>query len=320
MFEPLVFFTFALFASSQVSNKILVTVIAPALLVGLRMFFGGALLQIYNSFIAGYKIPWKQVKEHLLVFLFITLATTVIPSILKAYGLKYMITSKAAFFGSLDPFITAIYASFMFKEKMNLEKIIGITLGFFGTSVLLFAGYPLDEPFKAFAEFSWPELALLGSVLVSRFGWMIVQSLLKRNLYKPSQINAFIMLIGGIISIGWAFFTGQVYINSFAHINWPFMQWWPFSNFGNTGLILTFLSYSVIMGNLFAYTLYGHLLKRHNATFVSLAGFSVPLFVAFFARILLGEPLAIQFFIACAITFFGMFIFFLGERKVLKNI
>jgi len=52
-----------------------------------------------------------------------------------------------------------------------------------------------------------------------------------------------------------------------------------------------YLIYTVIGGNLIGFTLYSHLLKKHSATFVSLAGFSMPLFVYFFGWLILGEQL-----------------------------
>ena len=56
--------------------------------------------------------------------------------------------------------------------------------------------------------------------------------------------------------------------------------------------------YTIVIGNVIGYTMYAHFLKRHTATFVSLAGFSVPLYVYLFSNILLGEPLSLNFLAA----------------------
>ena len=82
-------------------------------------------------------------------------------------------------------------------------------------------------------------------------------------------------------------------------------------NIGNMAL----LAYTIIGGNLIGYTLYSHLLKKHSATFVSLAGFSMPLFVYLLGWFFLGERLYPSFLLAALITFIGLLIFYQDEIK-----
>jgi drug/metabolite transporter (DMT)-like permease len=82
---------------------------------------------------------------------------------------------------------------------------------------------------------------------------------------------------------------------------------------------MSLLAYTTIIGNGLAYTLYAHGLKQYSANFVSLAGFSVPLFVTIFGALFLGESLSLSFFAAVAVTACGVLLFFKEEIKTLEK-
>ena len=88
-----------------------------------------------------------------------------------------MPSSKMAFFGTLDPFVTALYSYAMHKERLTARKWIGMILGFVGMLILIVKTTPLDEQFKAFSVVSYPELAAFWAIVLSRFGWINAQQL-----------------------------------------------------------------------------------------------------------------------------------------------
>jgi drug/metabolite transporter (DMT)-like permease len=310
-----VFLAFAFLASAITANKIILYILSPSLLVGIRMLAGGLILLVYTSLHPKRRLTWSSLQAYALILLVVTLTTTLIPSQLKAYALQKMPSSKAAFFGTLDPFVTALYAYFLFGEKLTLKKTLGILLGATGTIILLLSTTPIEEHLKALSFISYPELAALCAIAISRFGWIIIQKFVRENIYSPAQINTITMILSGIISLSLAFFTQNFLSGPLAKPEIPLLSYPPFNLLNAPVTLLFFLAYTTLVGNVFGYTLYASILKHYSATFIALTGFSIPLLVALYGALFLGESLTPPFFIACAVTFYGMWIFFLEERR-----
>lgn len=289
---------FILIASGITVNKFLLGFMTPVLLVGIRMLVSGLILVIYNYLNSRFKFI-QVIKANFVILLIITLTTTYIPSILKAYALENMQASRAAFFGLLDPFVTGILAFFILKEKFYFSKIIGIIIGLSGTIILIVnsnksLGLSLNN------NFYLPELAAVVAVIVSRFGWVLAQSSLKKNFITPSQLNSITMVLSGILSFVTGYFTKQLI---FKNINTGYNYLWPI-----------FLIYTIIVGNIIAYGLYANQLKKHTAMFISVASFTVPLFVKLLGIAFFHESISVWFFVSFVITLIGFFIFSIQEK------
>lgn len=310
-------FVFALMASAISANKIVLYSMGPSLLVGIRMFFAGSFLFIFNYF-RNKNLSWQKIQDNSVLLIVIAIFTTLVPSTLKAYGLKYLISSKAAFLGALDPFFASIFAYFLLGERLSLNKFFGVLMGCAGTYILI-----SSDPSCNVANLmciSWPELAYLLGVITSRFGWMIAQKSLKQELFSPTQMNTITMLISGFLSPLIAYITSEkywYYLTNASLLGAPFsiLYNFPFSNLGLSNTLLFFIFYTIVIGNIFAYNLYAHVLKKHSAVFVALASFSIPLFVHLFGCLFLSEQFSLNFLLACFVTFIGLGIFFLDENK-----
>jgi drug/metabolite transporter (DMT)-like permease len=309
-----IFIAFGLMASATSVNKIILYSMAPALLVGIRMFIAGLILLTYTFLHSKHRLTWGNVKQNLLLLLVITLSTTYIPSLLKAYALKNMASSKAAFFGTLDPFVTAIYAYFLCNEKVTLKKSLGIVIGFLGACILLASTSPLEEQLRVFAFISYPEIAALLAVVIGRYGWIKIQDLLKKNIYSPAQINTLTMLISGLLSLTTAWGYGELGVKPLNNAPLALLQTWPLEYVSSSWQLFLFLSYTILIGNVISYNLFARMLKQYSITFISLTGFSIPLFVHLYGWLFLSEYLSLNFFISCAVTFLGSWIFFQDER------
>lgn len=288
---------FALLASAISTNKLILTSLSPTFFVALRMLASGLILVSISMFSPRMRISY--LKSDVRKLLLISTLTTWVPSIFKAYALKHLPSAKAAFLGSLDPFVTALYAYLLWNETLTRNKIIGILIGFSGTLIILMTTSPSEEFLKVWWLFSLPELVMLAAVAFQRFGWIKAQELLKADRYKPTELNGMMYLIGGIYALCTSYFMNEC---DFCSI--------PF----NTHFIFLFV-YTVFVGNIIANTIYAYYLKSYSATFVSLASLSVPLFVQLYAPVLLGESVSLIFFIALAIVFVGLYIFSYDEGK-----
>lgn len=319
-----VFLGFAFLASATVANKFALSSLSLSLMVGLRMLGAGVILLLYYRK-SSHRLSFNYFRQDLLILLGISLLTMLIPALFKAYALKNMLTSKAAFLASLDPFVTALYAYLFWSERLTKKKIIGIVLGFTGTLILLISSSTGENALMAWSIFSYPEIAALLAMAIGRIGWMLVQQLLRKERYTPAEVNGLLMTISGVLAFTTPFmWSGLVTILGvipFLHAYLPVYSLTDATAFlhlaigPETYLPLIFFAvlYTILVGNVIGYTMYAGFLKRHTATFVSLAGFSVPLYVYFFSHILLGEPLTLNFLYASCVTFIGLLIFYQDE-------
>jgi len=67
--------------------------------------------------------------------------------------------------------------------------------------------------------------------------------------------------------------------------------------------------------SIFCYNLYGYLLKRFTATFLSFAGLLSPIFASFNAWLILKEPPSPVIFLATGIVSLGLFFVYQAELK-----
>lgn len=292
-----IFFGFALLASAITTNKMILSLgISPSFFVALRMLCASIFL-LTASLWKSEHFRFSKIKNDLLIVAGIALLTTAIPSVLKAYALQNLPSAKAAFLGSLDPFFTALLAYLLLAERLTLTKILGILVGFSGALILLISSTPQETSFISLGFFSLPELAALAAVVIVRYGWIEAQKLLKAERYSAIELNGLLMLLGGFSTL-----VPSLMANPCA-----------FSTIPCTGRFFWLFIYTVIVGNLIAYTLYATFLKKYSTTLVSLAGLSVPLCVQAYGWLLLHEEVSWSFIAAFAVTLLGMYIFYRDE-------
>lgn len=293
---------YACLAAGIVANKFLLQSIAPDLFIGIRMFVSGLLLlpmALKNS----PRLRWEYIKQDFGAIVFITVCTTLAPSLTKAFALKNMLASKTTLLGSIDPFVTAIYAYFLWNERLSSKKILGMLLGLVGVIIASLTTSATELKWGEFLFISYPELATFASVMVSRYGWIKVQTMLKGNRYTPMEMNSVTMVASGFFALLFAYFRGAQL---------------PASTLVTPWFLMVFI-FTIIAGNLLGYNLYSQCLKKHSATWMSLAGFLVPIFVLLFSKILGSEALTWNFFVSAAILFAGLCIFYyddLAKQKV----
>lgn len=289
---------YALFASALSVNKMLLSFVSLWFFVALRRLTAGIILFIYHVFTSP-RMHFNYIRQDAVKILGISVLTMFVPSILKAYGFKYLVSSKAALLGSLDPLITAVYAYLLWGEKLTLTKMIGMMLSFFGIFILLATGSSTETLFGGISIVSWPELAIIGSLIISRYGWILARDVLKSERYSSSELSSLIMITSGMYALIAAYFLHE----------------YNFYALPITSHTTLLFAYSVIFGEIIGYTIYGNLLKKHNITLISLSGLSIPLFVHLYGPFLLNEPLSVTFFVAFGFFALGMYIFYRDTEK-----
>jgi len=293
---------FFFLASGTVANRLILNFWSPSLLVGIRMLISGISLLGAAFYMQGFGFL-RRFNKQWPYLLFLAALATFIPAFLKAYAYKHTLSSKVALINSLDPFFTAFYMYLLFGEKLTAKKWLGIAIAF-SASIFFALATNKGSSYELFGYFSLAELAAFGTVCFSRIGWIKVQELLKSGAFNVKEINGICMFFAGIYSL---VLTGIFTPNDFViATNWSSPAFWK---------TLGFLAYTIVGGNIIGYSLYSKLLKRHSATFVSLAGFTTPVFIYLLSWLVIGEPLYPSFIVASVVTFVGVIIFYHAEIK-----
>ncbi len=298
----LVFVVFALFASVFTIQKEALFYTSPFFLVGSRMLLAGILLLIISKC---KKKPLFQPLHRgkgLFEIIALSIANIYITNVLELWGLKYLTSFKTCFLYSLSPFLSALIAYLAWGDKLTKNKWIGLSIGFVGFIPMLLTSTSLEKAVGELWVFSWPELAILGAVVTSVFGWIVLKELIDNYNVHPLVANGWSMLIGGSLAL----------LHSAIFEAWNPIPVTDFSSFLKWTLLL------ILISNILAYNLYGYLLKRFSPTFLSFAGLSTPLFTALFGWVFLREEVTPIFFVSIFIVFIGLTLFYREELK--KNV
>ncbi|MDN3508452.1 MAG: DMT family transporter [Candidatus Neptunochlamydia sp.] len=132
-----------------------------------------------------------------------------------------------------------------------------------------------EDLFNAFSIISWPELAIMGAALFSVYGWILLRIIVKEQTLSPIYANGYSMLIGGAMALAHSFlidsWTPTPVINNHFFL---FIQ----------GIVLM-----IFFSNILCFNLYGYMLKRYTATFLSFMGLLSPIFASISSWIILKE-------------------------------
>ncbi|MBA3815199.1 MAG: DMT family transporter [Parachlamydiaceae bacterium] len=289
---------YALFASVFTIAKTGLDYAQPLFLVGSRMLFAGIIMLAYQFFCNRKEFTFK--KEHFWRVFRLALFNIYLTNVFEFWGLKYLTSFKTCFIYSLSPFISAILSYFLFADKISLRKGFGLAIGFFGFLPILMCGSSSSEDLTGRILFlSWAEVAVIFAAISSVYGWILLKQLVSENGYSPFMANGLSMTLGGTMAL----------FHSSISETWdplPVSQMFPFLE---CALLL------ILVSNLICYNLYGYLLKRYSATFISFAGFTTPFFTALFGWFFLGEIVTWPFYLSAAIVLAGLYTFYQEELK-----
>lgn len=294
----LVFLCFFVWSTSFTLGKTTLACSSPIFLTGTRMLLGG---MIILTFLALFRRKDLQIKKHhLFPLLLFTLTAVYITNVFEFWGLQFLTAAKACFIYSLSPFLAALFSYFQFKEKITSRKLLGLTIGFIGFIPVLLNQTGAEQMLGGVSFLSWAEIALIIATATSVYGWILLRKLGKEEGVSPLMANGTSMFLGGLFALVHSYFTEA----------WSPL---PVSNYFGffQGVLLM-----IVISNLFCYNLYGWLLKRYTATFLSFAGLTTPLFAALFGWIVLGETVSNTFFLSVGIISLGLWFVYSEELRL----
>lgn len=306
-------------AASFTIGKTALDFVDPMFLIGVRMMLAGTVLLAYQRFVKKRDFSIKMRDSWLFVYLAVVGITLSYGA--EFWAMKQALSSvKTTLLFNLSPFVTALLAYFILHERLSVLKVIGLIIGFVGMMPILIAETPAEHAVKHIGFLSIPELVLLFSVVTYAHGWIVFKQLSDRE-YSPPFINGVIFLGGGALSLIVSFlFEGfppivapsaigfaSPFYQSFASIFGP--------SLGAIGIVLFYISLLILIANVFAYNVYGHLLKSYSTTFLSFAGFSTPIFGALLGWFFRSETVTWHFWLSVFLVSVGLYLFYKDESK-----
>lgn len=295
----LVIFMYAAWSSIFSLGKMALENSPPIFLTGFRMVFAGVILLawLFIKDRSSLKIGKKQVLPLLALAVFSIYLT----NILEFWGLQHLSAAKTCFIYGLSPFFAAIFSYIHFGEKMNMRKMLGMLIGFAGFVPVLMLQTGSENLLSAFSVFSWPELAIMGAALFSVYGWVLLRIIVKNQTLSPMYANGYSMLIGGSMA-----FIHSFFIDSWNPVPIASGQIMPFVQ----GIVLM-----TLISNIICYNLYGFMLRKYTATFLSFMGLLSPIFASLNSWIILGETPSWVILLSTAVVSLGLFIVYQAELK-----
>jgi drug/metabolite transporter (DMT)-like permease len=290
---------YALFATSIPICKFLLQYTTPLFLLGSRHAFAGILLLIWQ-FIENKKKLYIEPK-HIHYFAQIAVFGTFVNYFLRLWALEYLPVVKTCLLFNFGPFFTALYSYFFFKESLTKNQWIGLFIGFLGLIPIIVSTSPGEAEMGELFYVSWPELALILSVAIHSYSFIVMRKLIKDKHYTPMLVNGSTYFSAGVMA-----FMASYYFDGFMPVDSP-------------KIYFSWLAVIIIVSNMIAHTIYGHLLKYYSATFLSFVGFIAPLFSALYGWGFFGETITWHFYASSIIVFAGLALFYKDELNTATN-
>lgn len=295
----LVILMYALWSSVFSLGKMALAYSPPIFLTGFRMLLAGVLISAYLLIMK--KNAFKLQKKQYLSIALLAFFSIYLTNILEFWGLQHLSAAKTCFLYSLSPFFAALFSYIHFKEKMNKTKWLGLGVGFLGFIPVLLTQTGSEELLSAGSFLSWPTLAIMGAALFSVYGWVLLRIVVKDSEVSPLVVNGASMLIGGLLALGHSSLVDT---------------WTPIPvAAGHFPDVLKGVLLMTAISNIVCYNLYGMMLKRFTATFLSFVGLLSPIFASLNGWIFLGETPSWVIFLSTSVVSLGLWIVYRAELK-----
>ena len=271
----------------------------PFFVAGARFFMSGCiLLTLY--YLRHKKTIWtdapKLVQKSFFKYAF---CLYTISAIGFAWGMQYVDPVKACFVFVLAPFITALLLFFLKQERLSLQKVYGLVIGFLAVIPII-----LESSHGRFVDVSLYD-AVLGylifglAVVFFAYGWILNQEM-HQHIHVPSSlITGAALVVGGATTLVINFLLCWYQKYQF-QVTDDF--WW---------LLLLFAILTAV-----AYNLYSLLLKEYSATFLAFASFLEPAFGLLYAWLFFGQTVSFFSIISLLGLGFGLYLFYQEELRI----
>lgn len=273
----------AIWGGSFIFMRVLSPVFGASGTACLRLLTAAIFLLIYFA-MTGYRIQWQRDWKFLFI---IGVINSAIPFFNYAYAALYIPAGLSVIVNTMSPMFGALFAALILKEKLTLEKAVGLLLGALG--VFLITGSKAVEPslesYSAIAACLVATLCYgLSGVLIKKYG----QKIEAKSLAGGSQLFAGLVLLPFLASTG---------IDKPLSIN----------------IVLLVIIFGVLCSAI-AYLIYYYLLKEMGPTKALSVTFLMPLFGIFWGWLILGEAIYPSMLVGAGVILGGTYLVVKPQR------
>ncbi len=236
----------------------------------------------------GKHLPFNR--RALLPLLIIGVGNTAIPFALITWGEQTVTSSVAAVLQSVATLFTAVVAHFVFAdERLTLQKIIGLIVGFAGVAVITLVG-------SGAQGFSVEVVGALAIVLASVFYAVFTtySRVQIKNRFEPMMVSAgamtFAAIVSGIAMIAAPFLNGQAPT--------------PLDQVSSDALIAVVLL--GLLNTFIAYTLFYWIVQKLGAARSAMVTYIVPGVGVVLGALVLGEPITAGLIVGALLILAGI--------------
>lgn len=303
----LVFLLYFMFASTFTLGKAALAYMKPMIFIGVRMTLAGIMLLGYQYFFN--RTKWKCEKQDLINLGKVSVFLIYISFTAEFWAMQYVSAAKACLLYNLSPFITALLAYWLLSERLTHKQWFGLGIGFLGFLPILLHQSRAEAFTPHIWFFSMPELVLFVAVISACYGWITTKHLVTIRGYSTIMVNGIAMLGGGILATIGAFL--------FEDTPWILPAAQPLFGLSSHGYaiiaVIGYTTFLIFIANVICFNLYSALLRHYSTTFISFAGFTTPIFAAFFDLLVFGQVVPISFVTTICLVAVGIYIFYQDE-------
>lgn len=277
-----------IWGSAFIAIKIAVGSLPPSTVAAMRIFFGATALYTFIR-LSGHRLPretgiWK-------LALLVSVFSSVVPFTLISWGERHLDSGLTAILMATGPLIALVLSHFTTTDdRFTLWKFVGVVMGLCGVLVVIgvdvLSGVGSDV------------LAQLAIVSAS-FCYSVGGVLTRRLTGVPTDVATTLVLIcGGALAVPIALVVDRPWTLD--------AQWDSLAAVLYLGLFPTALAYIIRF----------RMIMEVGYTFVSFAGYLVPVFGVILGALILGERFGVEAFIALALILAGVAV----SRKQRKGV
>jgi drug/metabolite transporter (DMT)-like permease len=260
-------------------------------IAALRIFSAGLILLPF----AIYHLT-KNPRKKIFIVILSGITGNLIPAFLFAISIARNIDSSlASILNSLTPLFVVIIAISIFKDRIKIQKIIGVLVGFIGLSLLFLSWKGIS-----FENFKYALLILVATVCYGVNVNMVGHFLKDLNPLHTATISLAFMIIPTVFILWQQNFLLLAFDES--SVQWAIAE---------TAIL-------GIVGSAIATAIFYVLIKRAGGLFASLVTYSIP-FIGILWGVIEGEKITIKQFVCLGIILFGVYLVNQPEKKETKT-